>query len=154
MQFLRRYLDHIHPLFAKGGRFQKYNALYEMVDTLLYTPGDVARASPHVRDGLDLKRLMIFVVLAVTPCALVGMYNTGFQANNAMLWMGVESAGGWRGALLEGLGIGYAPDSVWACFWHGFLYFLPIYIVTLAVGGFWEALFSAVRNHEIKDGFL
>jgi len=154
MQRLRRYLDRIHPLFAKGGRFQNFNALYEMVDTLLYTPADVTRGSPHVRDGLDLKRLMIFVVLAVTPCALVGMYNTGYQANAAMLAMGVESASGWRGALLGALGIGYAPDSIWACFWHGFLYFLPIYVVTLAVGGFWEALFAGVRNHEINEGFL
>lgn len=154
MQRLRRYLDRLHPLFAKGGRFQNFNALYEMVDTLLYTPADVTRGSPHVRDGLDLKRLMIFVVLAVTPCALVGIYNTGYQANAAMLAMGVESMGGWRGALLGALGIGYAPDSIWACFWHGFLYFLPIYVVTLAVGGFWEALFAGVRNHEINEGFL
>ena len=154
MQFLRRYLDRLHPLFAKGGRLQKYNALYETVDTLLYTPSDVTRGSPHVRDGLDLKRLMIFVVLAVTPCALVGMYNTGYQANTAMLWMGVESAGGWRGGLLEGLGIGYDPDSIWACFWHGFLYFLPIYLVTLMAGAFWEVLFAAVRNHEVNEGFL
>jgi len=154
MQFLRRYLDRMHPHFAKGGRLQKYNAVYEMVDTLLYTPGDVTRGAPHVRDGLDLKRLMIFVVLAVTPCALVGMYNTGYQANSAMLWMGVESAGGWRGALLEGLAVGYDPDSIWACFWHGFLYFLPIYVVTLAAGGFWEVLFAGVRNHEINEGFL
>ncbi len=154
MQFLRRYLDRVHPLFAKGGRFQKYNAMYEMVDTLLYTPPDVTRGSPHVRDGLDLKRLMIFVVLAVTPVALVGMYNTGYQANTAMLAMGVESAGGWRGAVLEGLAIGYSPDSIWACFWHGFLYFLPIYLVTMAAGGFWETLFAAVRNHEVNEGFL
>ncbi len=154
MQFLRRYLDRVHPLFAKGGRFQKYNAIYEMVDTLLYTPPDVTRGSPHVRDGLDLKRLMIFVVLAVTPVALVGMYNTGYQANTAMLAMGVESTGGWRGAVLEGLAIGYSPDSIWACFWHGFLYFLPIYLVTMAAGGFWETLFAAVRNHEVNEGFL
>ncbi len=154
MQFLRRYLDRVHPLFAKGGRFQKYNAMYEMVDTLLYTPPDVTRGSPHVRDGLDLKRLMIFVVLAVTPVALVGMYNTGYQANTAMLAMGVESAGGWRGTVLEGLAIGYSPDSIWACFWHGFLYFLPIYLVTMAAGGFWETLFAAVRNHEVNEGFL
>ncbi len=71
-----------------------------------------------------------------------------------MLAMGVESAGGWRGAVLEGLAIGYSPDSIWACFWHGFLYFLPIYLVTMAAGGFWETLFAAVRNHEVNEGFL
>ena len=55
-----------------------------MVDTLLYSPADVTRGSPHVRDAIDLKRLMIFVVLAVTPALMVGMYNTGYQANMAM----------------------------------------------------------------------
>ena len=154
MQRLRRYLDQLNPLFAKGGRFQKYNALYEIVDTGLYTPSDVTRGAPHVRDSLDLKRLMIFVLIAVTPCLLVGMYNIGYQANTAMLWMGVESAGGWRGAVLEALGIGYSPDGLWACFWHGLLYFLPIYVVTLVVGGFWEGVFAAVRNHEVNEGFL
>jgi Na+-transporting NADH:ubiquinone oxidoreductase subunit B len=68
--------------------------------------------------------------------------------------MGVESAGGWRGAVLEALGIGYSPDGLWACFWHGLLYFLPIYVVTLVVGGFWEVVFAAVRNHEVNEGFL
>jgi Na+-transporting NADH:ubiquinone oxidoreductase subunit B len=154
MQRLRRYLDQLNPLFAKGGRFQKYNALYEIVDTGLYTPSDVTRGAPHVRDSLDLKRLMIFVLIAVTPCLLVGMYNIGYQANTAILGMGVESAGGWRGAILEALGIGYSPDSLWACFGHGLLYFLPIYVVALVVGGFWEVVFAAVRNHEVNEGFL
>ena len=84
MRALRRYLDRIEPLFARGGRFERYNALFEMVDTLLYTPADVTRSSPHVRDAMDLKRLMIFVVIAVTPCLLVGMYNIGYQANTAI----------------------------------------------------------------------
>ncbi|HKL63158.1 MAG TPA: RnfABCDGE type electron transport complex subunit D, partial [Woeseiaceae bacterium] len=77
MKPLRRFLDRLHPLFAKGGRYEKYYALYEMVDTLLYTPSDVTRSAPHVRDALDLKRVMIMVVFAVTPCALVGMWNMG-----------------------------------------------------------------------------
>ena len=154
MRALRRHLDRIEPLFARGGRFAKYNALYEMVDTLLYTPADVTRSSPHVRDAMDLKRLMIFVVIAVTPCLLVGMYNIGYQANSAMQIMGLSGAGGWRGAVLEGLGIGYDPASVTASLIHGLLYWLPVYLVTLAAGGFWEVLFAGVRNHEINEGFL
>ncbi|MEN8802025.1 MAG: RnfABCDGE type electron transport complex subunit D, partial [Thiogranum sp.] len=121
MRALRRYLDRIEPLFARGGRFAKYNALYEMVDTLLYTPSDVTRSPPHVRDAMDLKRLMIFVVIAVTPCLLVGMYNTGYQANAVMQTLGLSSAGGWRGAVLEGLGVGYDPVSVTASLMHGLL---------------------------------
>ena len=154
MRLLRRFLDDIDPLFNKGGRLEKYNAVYEMIDTALYTPGKVTRVAPHARDGIDLKRLMMFVVFALVPCALVALWNTGYQANTAMADMGIASAAGWRGLFLNALGIGYDPDSVWDCMWHGLVYFLPIYIVTLAAGGFWEVLFAGVRNHEINEGFL
>jgi Na+-transporting NADH:ubiquinone oxidoreductase subunit B len=154
MRALRRYLDRLQPLFARGGRFEQFSAVFEMVDTLLYTPPDVTRDAPHVRDAMDLKRLMIFVVIAVTPALLVGMYNTGYQTNLAMAQLGLNSLPGWRGELLELLGIGYSPDSIWVCLCHGLLYFLPIYIVTLAAGGLWEVLFAAVRNHEVNEGFL
>jgi len=154
MRALRRYLDRLQPLFKRGGRFEQFSALFEMVDTLLFTPADVTRDAPHVRDAMDLKRLMIFVVLAVTPAALVGMYNTGYQANLAMGQLALDVAPGWRGELLGVFGIGFAADSIWDCFVHGLLYFLPIYLVTLIAGGLWEVLFSAVRNHEVNEGFL
>ena len=154
MRSLRQFLDSVEPLFAKGGRLEKFSALYEIMDTLLYTPGIVTRGAPHVRDGIDLKRLMITVVFAATPVALFCMWNTGYQANAAMASMGIEAATGWRGYVLDLFAIGYDPDSVWACFWHGLLYFLPIYIVTLAAGGFWEVLFAAVRGHDVNEGFL
>jgi Na+-transporting NADH:ubiquinone oxidoreductase subunit B len=151
---LRKFLDRIEPMFGRGGRFEKLGALYEMVDTFLYTPRDVTRSAPHVRDAIDLKRVMTYVVIAVTPCALFGMYNIGLQANLAMAEMGLTAAEGWRGAVLASMGVGYDPGNVAACFWHGFLYFLPVYVVTLAVGGFWEVLFAIVRNHEVNEGFL
>ena len=151
---LRAFLDDIEPLFARGGRLHKFEALYEMVDTLLYTPSSVTRGAPHLRDAIDLKRVMTFVLVASLPPALIGMYNIGFQANTAMLEFGIGSAPGWRGAVLDALGIGYDPGSLLACFWHGFLYFLPVYVVTLAVGGFWEVLFAVIRNHEVNEGFF
>ncbi len=151
---LRRLLDGVHPLFAKGGRLEKFSALYEMVDTLLYTPADVTRAAPHLRDAIDLKRVMIYVVFASTPAVLVGIYNVGLQANLAMASLGVDAAPGWRGTVLAVLGVGYDPNAGVAAFVHGLLYFLPIYLVTLAVGGIWEVLFALVRNHEINEGFL
>ena len=151
---LRRGLDRLHPQFAKGGPYEKYYALYEMVDTFLYTPADVTRRAPHVRDAIDLKRVMSYVVLALVPCILLGLWNTGFQANAAMAELGLTSAEGWRGAVLGLLGVDYDASSVWDCFWHGFVYFLPIYIVVMAAGGFWEVVFAAVRNHEVNEGFL
>lgn len=154
MSSMRRWLDRIHPQFAKGGPYEKYYALYEMVDTFLYTPPDVTRTSPHLRDAIDLKRVMSYVVVATLPCILFGMWNTGYQANHAMAGMGVASAEGWRGALLALLGVGYDAGSLYDNVMHGFMYFLPIYIVTLVAGGFWEVLFATVRNHEVNEGFL
>jgi Na+-transporting NADH:ubiquinone oxidoreductase subunit B len=154
MSTLRRFLDRMQPLFSKGGRLEKYGALYEMLDTVLYSPGDVTRNAPHVRDGIDLKRVMIYVVLASMPAMLIGIYNIGYQANLAMESLNISATEDWRQWLLVKLNIGFDPNSIGACFWHGFLYFLPIYIVTLVVGGFWEILFSVVRNHEVNEGFL
>jgi Na+-transporting NADH:ubiquinone oxidoreductase subunit B len=147
-------LDRLAPHFAKGGRYERFGALFEMVDTLLYTPRDVTRGAPHVRDAIDLKRVMVFVVIAAMPCTLMALWNTGYQANLAMVGLGLDSASGWRGGLLDVLGIGYAPDDVLACTLHGLLYFLPIYLTTLIVGGFWEVIFAMVRNHEVNEGFL
>ncbi|MDJ0862145.1 MAG: NADH:ubiquinone reductase (Na(+)-transporting) subunit B [Gammaproteobacteria bacterium] len=151
---LRRFMDRLEPLFVKGGRFERFNAVYEMIDTGLYTPSDVTRNAPHVRDALDLKRVMIYVLFASAPAAVIGLYNVGLQANTAIYAMELTEMTGWRPALLAASGIGFSPDSFWACFIHGLLYFLPIYLVTMAVGGIWEVLFAAVRNHEVNEGFL
>jgi len=154
MKRLRSFLDRMEPLFVPGGRLERYHALFEMVDTLFYSPPDVARTSPHIRDAIDLKRVMIIVVFAVTPCALVGMWNTGFQANIAMAALGVSGIEGWRGMVMPLLGAGYDPQSFYDCFVQGLLYLLPIYAVTMAAGGLWEVVFAGVRNHEINEGFF
>ena len=75
MKRLRKLLDNVEPLFVKGGRFQRFHAIYEMVDTLFYSPPDVTRGSPHIRDAIDLKRVMITVVVALVPCILFGIWN-------------------------------------------------------------------------------
>ena len=136
----RDFLDSIEPHFTKGGKLEKYYGLYEMVDTFLYTPSDVTRGKTHVRDGNDLKRTMTFVVIATTFCILMAWYNTGYQANQAMQTMGVGSIEGWR--RIPMILFGYSPYNPLSCLVHGMLYFFPIYITTLAVGGFWEVLFA------------
>jgi Na+-transporting NADH:ubiquinone oxidoreductase subunit B len=103
---------------------------------------------------MDMKRIMIFVWLAVLPATLVGVYNIGLQANQALLSMGLESQQGWRGMLFEFLSIGYDPHSILDNLVCGATYFLPIYLVTLLVGGFWEVLFASLRGKEINEGFL
>ncbi|OKL42366.1 NADH:ubiquinone reductase (Na(+)-transporting) subunit B [Pseudovibrio exalbescens] len=151
---LRSGLDKLAPHFEKGGKYEKFYAIYEMVDTFLYTPKTVTKAAPHARDHMDLKRVMTYVVLATVPCILMGMYNTGYQANSAIAAMGMSEVPGWRAAILSGLGIGFNAESIFANMVHGALYFFPIYIVTLAVGGFFEVLFATIRGHEVNEGFL
>jgi len=151
---LRAQLDRLGPHFTQGGRYARYGALFEMVETLLYTPKDVTPTAPHIRDAIDLKRVMFFVVIAVTPCVLMALWNTGYQANLALTDLGLSSAAGWRGALLGAAGIGHNPENALACAIHGLLYFLPIYAVTLVVGGIWEVIFALVRRHEVNEGFF
>ena len=148
----REILDSIEPHFTKGGRFAKYYGLYEMVDTFIYTPADVTRGTTHVRDGNDLKRTMTFVVIATLFCVLMAMYNTGYQANLAMATMGLETIDNWR--RIPMMLFGYSTMNPFSNLAHGALYFLPIYITTLAIGGIWEVLFATVRGHEVNEGFL
>jgi Na+-transporting NADH:ubiquinone oxidoreductase subunit B len=148
----REFLDSIEPHFIKGGKLERYYGLYEMVDTFIYTPASVARGKTHIRDGLDLKRTMTFVVIATFFCVMMALYNTGYQANTAMAAMGIEKIDGWRSIPM--MIFGYNPMNPLSNLAHGALYFFPIYITTLAVGGIWEVLFATVRGHEVNEGFL
>ena len=261
MKPLRRILDRIHPLFAKGGKYERLYPLYEAADTFLYTPGTVTPGASHVRDGMDMKRIMITVCIALIPCVFMALWNTGYQANvtvhnrrvaeqlvnagvipstdigtllqssigrplennvdamaqelakkrgraylastegqeaikagtgeeddrgkveqelldsytsrvagelNTSLSEALQDTGepesvelsaigyqpGWRGRLLESLGLSFDPGSFVSNIVLGSLYFLPVYIVCMIVGGLWETLFAVVRGHEINEGFL
>ena len=148
----REFLDNLEPHFTKGGKLERYYGLYEMVDTFIYTPADVTRGKTHIRDGIDLKRTMTFVVIATFFCVMMAMYNTGYQANLAMEALGTSTIDNWRS--LPMTIFGYSTMNPFSNIAHGALYFLPIYIVTLAVGGIWEVLFATVRGHEVNEGFL
>jgi Na+-transporting NADH:ubiquinone oxidoreductase subunit B len=148
---LRKFLDNQEHHFQEGGRFQNWYALYEVFDTFLYSPSSVTRSTAHVRDGIDLKRIMITVWLAAFPAMFYGMYNLGFQANE-VLAAGAQVEG-WRGFLIETMG-GYDASSIWDCFWYGAVYFVPIYAVTFLVGIAWEILFAMKRGHEVNEGFF
>jgi Na+-transporting NADH:ubiquinone oxidoreductase subunit B len=127
--------------------------LYEAIDTGLYSPPSVTNNTSHVRDGIDLKRIMITVWLCCFPAMFFGMWNIGFQANTAMDAMGIAEVEGWRGSLIS-LFAGYDANSWWDNLIFGAMYFLPIYAVTFIVGGFWEVLFATVRGHEVNEGFF
>lgn len=152
---LRRMLDRFgEKWFGKDSRWRRWFPLYEAVDTFLYSPGKVTPAAPHIRDAMDLKRMMVTVVVALVPAVLMALYNTGLQANLAIAGAGASPLPGWRAGLVQWLGLGFSPDSILDCAVHGMMYFLPLYIVTMAVGGAWEVLFAVVRGHEISEGFL
>ena len=169
---LRRALDKAEPLFHEGGRLQKLYPVYEAIDTFLYTPAEVTQGPTHVRDGMDLKRIMSLVIVALVPTIFMALWNTGYQANFVLadlaqqgVTAGMDADGsaggpavtprqeGWRGAVLAAT-TGVNPDSFLSNLLHGALWFVPIYLVTMIVGGTCEAIFSIVRGHAINEGFL
>ncbi|MFA0960692.1 NADH:ubiquinone reductase (Na(+)-transporting) subunit B [Roseivirga sp. BDSF3-8] len=133
MKALRNLLDKQKPLFEKGGKFEKFYYLYEAGDTFLFTPNHTTKPKGvHVRDAVDLKRMMMTVVIAMIPALLFGMWNMGHQ---------------------HFLAIGQEADF-WTKFFLGAKLVLPIVIVAYAAGGAIEALFAVVRKHPINEGFL
>jgi Na+-transporting NADH:ubiquinone oxidoreductase subunit B len=154
MDFLRKILDRLEPTFSKGGEFESLYPLYEAADTIHFSPLDRAKGSAHVRDGLDLKRLMLTVVAALIPCVLWALYNTGYQAALA-----VEGAATrldtWQDIIFYDM-LRMRADStdILGCVLHGAIYFVPVYVTGLAVGGIIEASFAIIRKHEITEGFL
>lgn len=150
---LRKFLDQIAPKFEKGGPLEKQFPLFEMVDTILYTTGERTRTASHVRDGLDQKRMMIIVVIALLPAILFALYNTGLQSALAIEG-GARPIDNWQEAIFQGLGFAYSSGDILSCTVQGALYFLPILTVTALVGGTIEALTAVLRKHEINEGFL
>jgi len=150
---LRGLLDRVGAPFAPGGRWERLWPVWDAPDTFLFTPATTTAGPAHARDSLDLKRLMFTVVLALAGCVAMAFYNTGLQANLAIA-SGAEALPGWRTDLIHALGIGFAPDDPAAVLIHGALWYVPVLIVTFAVGGAWEMLFAVIRRHEVNEGFL
>ena len=157
MKALRDALDRVHPYFEKGAILEKAYPVFEALDTFLYTPGETTDKNTHVRDGIDLKRMMSMVVLALVPVTLFGMWNTGYQANRAIEKM--EAVGApyefdWHHSVHTFLGLGHDSANFFDNFIYGAIFFIPIYVVCMFVGGHLELIFSVMRGHEINEGFL
>ena len=133
MKFLRDLLDKQKPLFHKGGKFEKLYYLYEAGETFMFSPNHTTPIKgAQVKDAIDLKRLMITVVIAMIPCLIFGIYNTGHQH-----FLAVGEAATFGDKFLLGLKL-----------------VLPILIVAYASGGIVEAVFAVIRKHPINEGFL
>jgi Na+-transporting NADH:ubiquinone oxidoreductase subunit B len=151
---LRKFIDtRIAPHFHEGGKLQRYYVFYEMFDTMLYSPSSTTRTSAHVRDGIDLKRVMMTVWFAALPALFFGMYNTGYQANLQIVEFGYDPIPGWRTDLVMLL-TGFDYTNAAANFLHGAVFYVPIFIVTYLGGFIWEGLFAWKRGHEVNEGFF
>lgn len=119
-------------LFERGGKFGFLHSSIDAFDTFLRVPGTVTSKGSHVRDAVDLKRIMIIVVVALIPAALFGMWNVGYQ---------------------HGLATGQS-FGLFQNFWYGFLKVLPLYLVAYIVGLGIEFASAQIRNEEVNEGYL
>ena len=132
MNWLLKFLLKVKPNFEEGQKLHWLYPVYEATETILFSTDEKTSTAPHIRDSIDIKRVMILVVVTLSPCYIFGAINVGYQNAQAM---GIVRS--W----LENL-------------FYGGKVIIPIIAVTFIIGGFWELLFSIVRKHEISEGFL
>lgn len=132
MKFLRNIFDNAHHTLNKSEKTKKYFPLVDALDTLVFTPNHTTQKGAHIRDAIDLKRTMMFVILAMIPCLLFGMYNVGHWHYNAL---------GETATLLEKFG-------------YGALKVVPIIAVSYGVGLGVEFIFAIKNGHTVQEGFL
>lgn len=134
MKFLQKQLDKIRPNFQKGGKFYWLHSTFDATETFLFVPGETTHNGAHIRDGVDLKRTMFTVVIAMLPVLLFGLWNTGYQ---------------------HFVALGKADTaSLMDCFGFGLIQVLPIVIVSYAVGLGIEFFFCQIKGHKVNEGFL
>lgn len=129
MNFLRKQLDKIKPHFEKGGKFEKFAPAYGGIETFLFVPNHTTKKGAHIRDGIDLKRVMIVVVIALLPALIFGMWNVGYQ----------------------NMGDGH---SFWDYFSFGAIRFLPMILISYGVGLGIEFAYAIFRGHDVNEGYL
>ncbi len=134
MKFLRKRLDNLKPHFDHGGKFQKLAPVYNAFDTFLYVPNTTTHKGSHIRDGIDLKRVMVTVIISLLPVLLFGIYNVGLQHFSQIN--------------------GNLNVDVLQAIYLGFTKVLPMIIVSYGVGLTIEFIFAVYRGHEVNEGYL
>ena len=144
MKALRKTLDKIKPHFEKGGKLYMFNSLFGSVEVLFFVPDKVTNKGSHIRDGLDMKRTMIAVWIALFPALLFGMYNVGLQYSLSST------------AVFHGCQILMASDfSMWQMFLFGLVKFIPLFLVSFGVGLGVEIVFAKINGHaEVAEGYF
>jgi Na+-transporting NADH:ubiquinone oxidoreductase subunit B len=138
VKFLENIIHKMEPKFAKGAKLEKWNPLFETMATFAFTPKLVTQKGSHIRDGVDLKRTMMTVILAMIPCLLFGIYNTGHFAE-------VAKGSALAASYWDGLGVKFTS---------GLIVVLPLLVVSYGVGLLVEFVFGMIRGHALHEGFL
>lgn len=131
-KLLRNFFDGVKPNFEKGGKFEKLHPALDAFETFVFVPGETTHSGAHVRDGIDLKRTMFFVIIALVPALLFGMYNIGYQH-------------------FSQTGEAYTLTSA---FLYGAIKVLPMIVVSYGIGLGIEFLFAIIRGHQVNEGYL
>ena len=129
---LRKFIDKIKPNFEEGGKLYCFHSFFDAMETFFYVPNKVTINGSHVRDAVDMKRNMIYVLIALIPCFLFGTWNIGYQH---FLSLAQEA-------------------TFWQMFGYGLLKVLPLYIVSYVVGLGIEIIFAQIRKEEVNEGFF
>ncbi|MEX0962931.1 MAG: RnfABCDGE type electron transport complex subunit D [Pseudohongiellaceae bacterium] len=125
-----------------------------MLQQFLRSSSGKNNSAPYIRDAGNVQSVFNNFVIASIPCWLLGLWNVGYQSNSAMAQLELTELPGWRDFILGGLSIGYDPSNIIACFIHGFLYFLPIFLVVLLTAALWSSIFSLIRRRPVDEGLL
>ncbi len=134
MKALRNYINKIKPNFQEGGKLHAFRSVFDGFETFLFVPNDTAKSGTNIHDAIDSKRIMSFVVIALLPALLFGMYNIGYQ--NYLAAGTLETAG-----FIE-------------IFVYGFLAVLPKLLVSYIVGLGIEFVVAQWKGEEIQEGYL
>ena len=150
--WLRSVNESIKPKFMPGGAQAKWFPIYDAIENFIFSSTNKTTNPIHVRDSIDIQRIMVIVWLAAFPAMFFGMYNIGNQTLDYLTLVGSTNTNDWHHVLINL--VGYSNDSFITKMWIGAVYFVPIYAVTFAVGILWEILFAVVRKHEINEGLF
>ena len=150
--WLRSVNASIKPRFMPGGTQAKWFPIYDAIENFIFSSTHKTINPIHVRDSIDIQRIMVIVWLAAFPAMFFGMYNIGNQTLDYFSLAEVQNSNDWHHIFINF--VGYTNDTFFTRMWIGAVYFIPIYAVTFAVGILWEILFAVVRKHEINEGLF
>lgn len=139
MKFLENLLDNVRPHFEEGGKLSRFWVVYDSLETFAFTPGHVTKKGVHIRDGIDLKRTMFLVIVALLPALLFGSWNQGHQYFLSIGEVSVSDP--WSAMFVDKM-------------WIGLQKLIPLIVVSYGVGLGIEFVFAGINKHSINEGYL